>query len=30
MFTKNLLIWWNVTYPETMTSRKMSGPRIVV
>jgi len=28
--TKNVLIWWNVTHPETMTLRNMSGPRTVV
>jgi len=28
--TKNFLIWWNVTYPETVTLRKMSDPRTVV
>jgi len=26
---KNLLIWWNVTYPETTTLLQMSGPRTV-
>jgi len=30
IFTKNLLIWWNVIYPETITLRKMSCPRTVV
>jgi len=30
MFTKNLLIWYNVTYSETIALRKMSGPRTVV
>jgi len=29
-FTKNFLIWQNVTYPETITLRKMSGLRTVV
>jgi len=28
--TKNVLIWWNVTYPEKITLRNMSGPRTVV
>jgi len=27
---KNFLIWWNATYPETITLRKMSGPRTCV
>ena len=30
ILTKNLLIWWNVTYPETITLCKMRGPRTVV
>ena len=30
IFTKNSLIWWNVTHPETTTLRKMSDPRTVV
>jgi len=25
-----LLVWQNVTYPETITLRKMPGPRTVV
>jgi len=25
--SKTLLIWWNVTYPETITMCEMSGPR---
>ena len=29
IFTENSLIWQNATYAETMTLRKMSGPRIV-
>jgi len=29
IITKNLLIWKNVTYPETVILRKMSGPRTV-
>jgi len=28
--TENFLIWQNVTYPETITLRKMSDPRTVV
>jgi len=27
---KHLLIWQNVTHPETITLHKMSGPRTVV
>jgi len=27
---KTLLLWWNVTHLETITLRKMTGPRIVV
>jgi len=27
IFTKNVLIWWNATYPETITLLQMSGPR---
>jgi len=27
---KNLLNWQNVTHPETLTLREMSGPPIVV
>ena len=27
IFTKNMLIWWNAIYPETITLRKMSYPR---
>jgi len=30
MFTKNLLIWWYVSYPETIKLRKTSGPRHVL
>jgi len=27
IFTKNVLIWWNATYPETITLLQVSGPR---
>jgi len=27
---ENMLISWNVTYPERITLRKMSAPRTVV
>jgi len=27
IFTKNVLVWENATYPETVTLRKMSVPR---
>jgi len=30
MLTSDLLIWKNVTYPETNSLRKMSGPQTVV
>ena len=30
IFAKHFLIWKNVTYPETITLCKMSGPRTVV
>jgi len=30
IFAKILLIWLNVTYPETNTLRKMSGAQNVV
>ena len=30
IFMKNLLIWWNAIYPETVTLRKVSWPRTVV
>jgi len=30
VFMKNLLIWWNATFTETITLRKMSGPQNAV
>jgi len=30
IFSENLLIWQNATYPETITLHKISGPRTVV